>query len=331
MRRLWQARAVHIRKRFANRPYSSGMDQRYQVIRTPTSHFLQIRGLRYHALHWGDASLATPTCPPLVMLHGWMDVAASFQFVVDALATLEGPTRWVFALDWRGFGLTQTPAADCYWFPDYLGDLDAALEAVCPGQPVDLLGHSMGGNVVMAYAGVRPQRIRKLINLEGFGMPRTQPQQAPQRTAKWLDELREPAQLRTYDSVQAVAQRLRKTNPLLSEAHANWLAPHWSARRADGKWELLGDPAHKRSNPVLHQVDETLEYWKHIVAPVLWVEGDRTDIAKWWGSRYSNAEFHARLAVVAHVEKHKLASAGHMLHHDQPVELARRLRAFLDA
>ena len=54
------------------------------------------------------------------MLHGWMDVAASFQFVVDALAD----DRHVLALDWRGFGLSDTPAADTYWFPDYLGDLE---------------------------------------------------------------------------------------------------------------------------------------------------------------------------------------------------------------
>ena len=45
-----------------------------------------MRGLRYHLLAWGDASLVTPERPPLVLLHGWMDVAASFQFMVDALA-----------------------------------------------------------------------------------------------------------------------------------------------------------------------------------------------------------------------------------------------------
>ncbi|MFZ2653032.1 MAG: alpha/beta hydrolase [Burkholderiaceae bacterium] len=307
------------------------MDQAYQVTRAPTSHFEQIRGLRYHMLHWGDAKLATPSRPPLVLLHGWMDVAASFQFVVDALSALEGPTRWVIALDWRGFGLTQAPAADCYWFPDYLGDLDAVLEVVSPGSAVDLLGHSMGGNIVMTYAGVRPQRIRKLINLEGFGMPRSEPRFAPKRYAKWMDELREPAELRTYDSLDAVAQRLRKTNTLLSEQRAAWLAQHWARQRADGRWEILGDPAHKRTNPVLHQVDETLECWKRITAPLLWVEGEHTDIAKWWGGRYTHEEFQARLGLVAKVEQHRLAQAGHMLHHDQPQELARRLIGFLGA
>jgi len=300
-------------------------DSPYAVRRPSRSLFLDVRGLRQHVLQWGDASLATPQRPPLFMVHGWMDVAASFQFVVDELPS----DRLVFALDWRGFGLSESPAADSYWFPDYLGDLDAVLDALAPGQPVDLLGHSMGGNVVMIYAGVRPDRIRRLVNLEGFGMPESRPHQAPKRYAQWLDELKQPVELRSYDSVQAVAERLRKTNPLLSDTRAAWLASHWSLRRDDGRWHILGDPAHKRSNPILYQKAEVLECWKRIAAPVLWVEGDRTDVSKWWGDRYPRADFDARLATVPSLEKETLSPAGHMLHHDQPAALAALLERFL--
>ena len=302
----------------------------YTVRRNSRSLFVRARGLRHHVLQWGDASAVTPQRPPLLMLHGWMDVAASFQFVVDALAS----DRFVLALDWRGFGLSDTPAVDTYWFPDYLGDLDAVLDALlfgndAPAAAIDLLGHSMGGNVAMLYAGLRPQRVRRLVNLEGFGMPETRPQQAPKRYVQWLDELKQPAQLRRYDSVGAVADRLRKTNPLLRPERAAWLAPHWSRQNADGQWEILGDPAHKRSTPMLYQKAEVLECWKLIQAPLLWVEGDQTDVAKWWGNRYTKAEFHERLSVVAKLEKHMLSPAGHMLHHDQPEALAARLEAFL--
>jgi pimeloyl-ACP methyl ester carboxylesterase len=300
--------------------------QPYVARRAARSDFVPLRGLRYHVNLWGDASLVTPERPPLVMLHGWMDVGASFQFVVDALQA----ERFVIAPDWRGFGLSESPRADCYWFPDYLGDLDVLLEALLPGQAVDLLGHSMGGNVAMIYAGVRPQRVRRLVNLEGFGMPESRPQQAPKRYLLWLDELQQAQRLRTYDSVEDVAARLRKTNPLLRPERAAWLAPHWSRERADGQWEILADPAHKLANPVLYQKAEVLECWKLISAPLLWVEGDLTDTARWWGSRYSRAEFHERLAVVARVEKHLLSPAGHMLHHDQPEELAAHVEAFLD-
>ena len=196
----------------------------YAPIHAARSGFVPVRHLHYHLLQWGHASLATPGRPPLVMVHGWMDVGASFQFVVDALAQAEGFERWVIAPDWRGFGHTQAPQADSYWFPDYLGDLDALLDALSPDQPVDLVGHSMGGNVVMSYAGVRPERIRRLVNLEGFGLPATKPHQSPRRLKQWLDELKTEPQLRDYDSVQAVAERLMKNNPLLSADKAAWLA-----------------------------------------------------------------------------------------------------------
>ena len=299
----------------------------YAPRRAARSEFIRVRGLRYHVNVWGDLARATPERPPLVMLHGWMDVGASFQFVVDALPA----DRHVLAPDWRGFGLTDTPPCDTYWFPDYLGDLDALLDAMLPDRAVDLLGHSMGGNVVMLYAAVRRQRVRRLVNLEGFGLPESRPQQAPRRYAAWLDELKEPEQLRTYASVDEVAERLRKNNPLLSAARASWLGPHWSERRDDGRWHILGDPAHKRTNPVLYQKAEVLECWKLIEAPLLWVEGDRTDVSKWWGNRYPRADFDARLALVPKVQSQVLSPAGHMLHHDQPEALAGHLETFLDA
>lgn len=305
------------------------MTSAYVALRPARDLFVPIRGLSYHLLAWGDPAHVTPDRPPLVMAHGWMDVAASFQFVVDALEH----ERFVLALDWRGFGLTEWPHVDSYWFPDYLADLDALLDApglgLPAGAPVDLLGHSMGGNVAMLYAGARPQRIRRLINLEGFGMPATRPESAPKRYAQWLDELKEPARLKSYPSIAAVAERLVANNPRLPRDKAAWLAPHWSRRRDDGQWEILGDPAHKRVNPILSRVDETLACWGRIEAPVLWVEGDDTEVLRRWAGRYSREEFEARLAVVPRLERHTLSPAGHMLHHDQPEALARLIETFL--
>lgn len=302
--------------------------QPYRERHPAASRFVRVRGLDHHVNCWHqDAGSALP---PLVMVHGWMDVGASYQFVVDAMAEREGVRRRIFAPDWRGFGLTEVPHTDAYWFPDYLADLDALLDALCPGEAVDLVGHSMGGNVVMSYAGVRPGRVRHLVNLEGFGMPRTEPRHAPKRMAQWLDELKEPAALRDYASAEAVAGRLRANNPLLPPDRAAWLATRWARQGADGRWQVLGDPAHKRVNPVLYRVEEVLETWKLIDAPVLWVDGDRTDVEKWWGHRYPRSEFDERIAVVRRLQRHRLSPCGHMLHHDQPAALAERLLAFLD-
>jgi pimeloyl-ACP methyl ester carboxylesterase len=301
----------------------------YAVRRPAAARRLPIRGLNYHCQFWGDPGTASAAQPLLLMTHGWMDVGASFQFVVDALAALEGATRCIVAPDWRGFGGTPGSGSDSYWFADYLGDLDALGDAFSPGVPFDLLGHSMGGNVVMSYAGVRPQRVRRLINLEGFGLPATQPQQAVHRLAQWLDELRQPQSLGPYADAAAVAARLMKNNPRLAADKAAWLATHWGEARDDGRWHLRADPAHKRVNPVLYRVDEVLATWRAIEAPLLWVDGADTDIAKWWGNRYSRAEFDARLAEVSRVQRVTLSDCGHMLHHDQPERLAATLSGFL--
>jgi pimeloyl-ACP methyl ester carboxylesterase len=306
------------------------MSSPYRPRRPAADLKLPLRGLSYHVNAWGDASLATPERPLLVMLHGWMDVGASFQFVVDALAALEGAPRFIVAPDWRGFGGTSNGGSDSYWFPDYLGDLDALADALAPGQPFDLLGHSMGGNVAMSYAGIRTRRIRRLVNLEGFGLPDMKPEAAPKRAAQWLDELKAAHGFTPYADAAAVAARLRKNNPRLPEDKAAWLATHWAEARADGQWHLRADPAHKRVNPVPYRAEEAVAAWRAIEAPVLWVEGAQTDMRKWWGERYPRAEFDARLAQVKQVQRVTLADAGHMLHHDQPEALAAALLGFLD-
>lgn len=299
----------------------------YVPRRALQSRFIPVRTLRYHVNLWGDLGAITPQRPLLVWMHGWMDVGASLQFVVDALRD----ERAIAAPDWRGFGRTAPPPlADCYWFPDYLGDLDALLDALSPGAPVDLAGHSMGGNVVMTYAGARPGRIRRLVNMEGFGLPEVPPEQAPERLRQWLDELRTPQQIRAYDSLDAVAARLMKNNPRLSRDRALWLAAHWAEQRDDGRWHVLGDPAHKRVNPVLYRKDEVLAGWRRIAAPTLWVEGDETDPDRWWGHRYPRSEFDARIALVSSLQRVRLARCGHMLHFDQPDALAAALESFLD-
>jgi len=300
----------------------------YQPKRASRSEFVPIRNLRYHVRLWGEPRAGEP---PLVMVHGWMDVAASWQFVVDALAG----ERFVIAPDWRGYGLTELAQADNYWFPDYLADLDFLLDHYAAEAPVDLVGHSMGGNIAMLYAGVRPQRIRRLVNLEGFGMAATQPEQAPGRYAKWIDELkayhRGGMELKHYDTLAAVAARLRKNNRRLAPGQAEWLAGHWARQDADGRWRVLGDPAHKIVNANLYRVDEVLAIYRRITAPVLSVEASDDSLGSWWKGRYTLAEYHERLSAVSDVRVGRIADAGHMLHHDRPAELATLIEEFLHA
>nr|WP_315465696.1 alpha/beta hydrolase [uncultured Rhodoferax sp.] len=298
----------------------------YQARRPHQSEFIPIRNLSYHVQVWGAPG---PGKVPLVMLHGWMDVAASYQFVVDAFSE----NHYIIAPDWRGYGKTKAPQTDNYWVPDYLADLDFLLDHYAPDQQVNLVGHSMGGNVVMLYGGVRPQRIRRLVNLEGFGMPATVPAQAPGRLATWMDELKKlhagDMALKAYDSADGVARRLVKTNPRLGADKAAWLARHWAAENADGSWSILGDAAHKVTSAQLYRVEEVLAIYQRLSMPVLAVEASDNSLEMWFNGKYTLADYHERLTVLPQVEVARIEDAGHMMHHDQPEVLAALIERFI--
>jgi pimeloyl-ACP methyl ester carboxylesterase len=285
-------------------------------MRNSESLFVDVRGLRYHVRRWICAG-----APKIVLLHGWMDMSASFQFLVDALRH-----EWdVYAPDWRGYGMTDWGKSDSYWFPDYIADLDFLLDEV-DGAPVNLVGHSLGGNVATLYAGVRPPRVRKLVNLEGFGMQATRSEQAPRRYARWLDELREPSRLRPYQSFAALADRLQENNKRLSREKAEFLARHWG-REEGAQVVLRSDPAHKIVNPVLYRYEEVRACWQQVAAPVLWVDADGSDTLKRLG--LDAAQHAERRAAFASLKYTTIENAGHMLHHDQPEAVARVIEEFL--
>jgi pimeloyl-ACP methyl ester carboxylesterase len=282
-----------------------------------TSHFHSIRGLRYHVRTWGAARH-----PKLFLLHGWMDVSASFQFLVDALER-----DWhVIAPDWRGFGLTQWSAAG-YWFPDYYADLDCLLDLYQADAPVNLVGHSMGGNIATTYAGLRPERVAMLVTLEGIGMPRIDAAKAPERILKWMDAQRDPPRFRPYASFAEVAERLKRNNPRLADEKARFLARHWAREEASGVVHMLSDPRHKAANPYLFRIEESLACWRRITAPTLLVTGKRSHIVAWL--KDVPEELAERKAAFRELTEIELEDCGHMMHHDQPARLGRLIEKFL--
>ncbi|VWM15894.1 alpha/beta fold hydrolase [Burkholderia lata] len=287
------------------------------------SDFVTVRGVQLHVRRWGR-----PDAPTLFMLHGWMDVAASFQFVVDALAG-----DWqVIAPDARGFGLSDWPVArqggGHYWFHEYLSDLDALVDHYAPTGEVNLVGHSMGANVVCLYAGARPERVRRVVDLEGFGLAPARAEQAPRRLRGWLDELREPPALRPYASLDDVAARLTKTNPRLDPRRAAFLAAHWSKRGDDGQYHLLADPAHKMPGPQLYRLDEVMATWAQVRAKVLHVEAVNSPTLAHIAGDIPLPEFKARFNAFPDWREKLVEDAGHMVHHDQPEQIAALIEAF---
>jgi pimeloyl-ACP methyl ester carboxylesterase len=287
-----------------------------------------IRDLAYHVRIWGEVD-----APKLFMLHGWMDVGASFQFLVDALER-----DWcVIAPDWRGFGRSAW-CADGYWFADYIADLEALLDRFAPDGAARLVGHSLGGNVVNLYAGIRPERVARVVSLEGFGIPAEGPDAAPGKYVKWLDALRDPPAFAPYANLSAVADRLQKNNPRLPRDKAEFLASHWAEALPDGSARLVSDPRHKLPFPIVYRMEEVRAVWARVSAPVLWVAATESFIPSWLnehpeGEAATNSleGIRARVAQLPHGELVTIAEAGHMLHLDRPEAVAAAIEPFLAA
>jgi pimeloyl-ACP methyl ester carboxylesterase len=292
-------------------------------VKPSRSQFVELRGMRHHVLTWGDEA-----APKLFALHGWMDVGASFQFLVDALSK----SWFVIAPDLRGFGRSDWQPQG-YWFQDYVADLEALLDRFAPGEAVNLCGHSLGGNIVTQYAGVRPDRVRRLVSLEGFGIPAERSNALARKVAKWLDAQRDIPAFKPYSGIAAVADRLQQNNRRLARDRAEFLARHWAEEIPDGA-RLLSDPRHKLPFPTVYRMDEIVELWRHIAAPTLWIAAADTSILRWLagedetgGDRFDVVR--RRLANIRGGRLEIVPDAGHMLHHDQPEAVARLIEPFL--
>ncbi|MBS1226777.1 MAG: hydrolase [Proteobacteria bacterium] len=284
------------------------------------SEFVDLRGRRYHLRVWGDED--NGNAPTIFMLHGWGDTGASFQFVVDALA---GNWR-VIAPDWRGFGLSQWNDG-AYCFADYLADLDALLEHYSPNAPVRVAGHSLGGIVASLYAGIRPARVARLANLEGFGLWVAPADAAPARWARWLEQMRDgDAAFRRYARRADYAQRLLNDNPRLTPERAAFLAEHSLRAAADGGLVLAADPRQRWVNPLLFPIDDAKACWRQVSARTLWVAGRQSAVL----ARFAETpqEYRQRHDCFAQVNDAQLEDCGHNLHHDQPQAVARLLEDF---
>ncbi len=276
----------------------------------------EIRGIDCQVSEWGDSSL-----PLMVLLHGWNDTGSSFQFFVDAL---QG--NWfVIAPDWRGFGESRC-RTESYWFPDYIADLEVLLNLYSPEDPVRLVGHSMGANVAGLYAGVMPERVAAFVNIEGFGLPESDPCNAPAHYRRWIESSRDLQAYSTYPDFAQLARRIRKRSPRMSRDQAGFVARLWAEQEDDGTVVLRADPAHRLPNAVQYRRAEARACWEKITAPVLVVKGAESDF-------FARAEKHAgpnEIDAFIEAESIEIEGAGHMVHFEQPGALAAAIEGFLE-
>ncbi len=290
----------------------------YHPRRTPRHETLRVRGLDIHLTRWGPEPSGAAT--PVFLLHGWQDTGATFQFLVDAFER-----DWpLVALDWRGFGRSEWPQGG-YWFPDYIADLDALLDQLSPKAPARLVAHSMGGNIASLYAGLRPDRVRCLVNLEGFGLPRSSPDDAPAQLRKWLDQVKSAPTRKDYDSIEQLTAVIRYRYPRFTEAQAGFIADAWSLVDS-GRVRLLGDPRHRWVNAVRYKREDAEACWRHITAPMLMLLGDESEYLAKLGADGQDAAFRG---IIPHIQLAHVADAGHMLHIEKADRVAPLVEDFL--
>ncbi|MBT8080660.1 MAG: alpha/beta hydrolase [Gammaproteobacteria bacterium] len=274
-----------------------------------------MRGVDYNCTVWGNSD-----DPLLVLLHGWGDAGSSFQFVADAL-----PDDWrIVAPDWRGFGDTRH-RAEAYWFPDYLADLDVLLDLLSPRDPVHLVGHSMGANIVGLYAGVMPERVKSFVNVEGFGLSERDPAGAPDNYRRWLQQARDRPVFAEYSRFEELVPRILHRSPRMGRDKARFVARLWAQQDPDGRVRLKADPSHKLPNAVLYRRAEAEACWERVEAPVLLVVGADTqfDVARDWLAAGTAA------LPFPNAEVRGIDGAGHMVHFEQPEALAATIESFI--
>lgn len=282
------------------------------------SEFVELNGLRHHVRRWGN-----PEAPLLVMLHGWMDMSATFQFVVDALAG-----DWnVIAPDWSGFGLSAWNPSG-YSLLQYAADLDRLLDLYSPGVPVPIVAHSMGANICNIYAGARPQRVSHYVNIEGYApVPGFFEGTQGEIVGRWLDHMKQPAQGRPYRDYQQLAERLCQSNKRLTAERGAFLASQLGQRGEGGQIYIAADPLTRFFSPISLHREQLIALWREIYAPVLCIRGGKSFITKAFETL--QGDLIERIAALPNGSEVRLPEGTHNVHHEYPEEVARLIEELL--
>lgn len=285
----------------------------------PVSRTFSSQRLRLHYADWGNAD-----APPLVLVHGGRDHARSWDALAHALRD-----RWhVVAPDLRGHGDSEHASGSRYGIPDFVLDL-AALVDVLAVETVTLIGHSLGGAVVLHYAGAFPERVRQVAALEGLGpapalRERLLAIPAPERLRSWVGEMQRLAARapRRFATVEEAVARMQEADARPTPALARHLTEHGLRREADGGYVWKFDPLVRGSSPVPPDVPGLEQIWQAITCPVLLLRGEDS-----WAS---DPEKDGRIRHFRNARLVSLPQAGHWLQHDQPERFEREIRAFID-
>lgn len=285
----------------------------------PSSHFYTSLRTRLHYVDWGN-----PSAPTLILLHGAMDHARSWDWTAKLLAQ----NYHVIAPDLRGHGDSGWSRQGSYLTADFVYDLAQLMDQVGRDK-VTLVGHSLGGAIVLRYTGLFPDRVERVVAIEGLGLsPDRLKEKAalpmPDQWGEWIADRRASARRspRHYATIEAAVGRMQERNNHLSAEQALHLTSHGVNRNEDGSYGWKFDPDLRIQPPENVSEVELPQFWSRIACPVLLCLG----LDSW----ASNPMRDGRMAHFKDARLVEFADAGHWLHHDQFDRFIEELGTFLN-
>jgi len=268
---------------------------------------LTTNGLKLHYLAWGEHHRET-----VLLLHGYANCAATWIPLAGKLAR-----RYrVFAPDFRGHGDSEWDEAGRYGGRYHLADITAFINQLEIGR-LSILGHSMGGQVALAYAAANPRQVSKLIIVD-IG-----PEFSPRSEAR----LKETSRLRRaeYGSLNEVTDYLKLVDPPASRSRLSREAAWLTRRTPRGRFVWKHDYRQAGRGSRLKAAD-TAGRWATVRAlecPTLLIRGERSDILDAGVAR-------RMVAAIPDAELVTIAGAGHYLHRDRPRLFSAAVGRFLE-
>lgn len=278
----------------------------------PRSEYYESQRIKLHYAVWGDDGK-----PPLLLIHGGMDHCRNWDYVAERLQA-----RYkIYAPDLRGHGDSGWAIGGMYSIPEFTLDI-ATLANMIPGK-LTVIGHSLGGAIALQYAGTVPDRIHKLVSIEGWGPPLVEHQPAHKRMMQWIEQMHdiEKRNPKRYPTIEEATKRMLDVNAFLTPEMARHLTVHGANTNEDGTFTWKFDNYVRIRSPYEFNLDDAMVIWSQISAPTQLIKG-----AESWAV---DPEKTGRADVIRDHESVIIEKAGHWVHHDQFEVFMQHVERFL--